>query len=68
MLRRIFVPRTTEVTGGWRKLYNGGFRACIISQCYEGDETEADVIGEQGARMGEKGTDILWKYLCERRL
>jgi hypothetical protein len=22
VLRRIFVPKTEEVTGGWRKLYN----------------------------------------------
>jgi hypothetical protein len=32
VLRRIFGPKTDEVTGDWRKLYNEGLHNCTLRQ------------------------------------
>jgi hypothetical protein len=55
MLRRIFLPETDEVTGGWRKLHNEELHDLYSSQSIIRIK-KSKIMGWAGhvARMGEE--------------
>jgi hypothetical protein len=69
VLKKIFAPKSDEVTGGWRKLHNEELRDLYSSPSII-RIIESRRIGWAGhvARMGRRGTriDYWWKSQRER--
>jgi hypothetical protein len=69
MLRRIFGPKTDEVTGEWRKLYNEELHDLYSSpSVIRINKSKRMRWGWHVARMGRRGTrvDYWWESRRER--
>jgi hypothetical protein len=59
VLRRIFGPKSNEVTGEWRKLHKEEFRDLYSSPCIIRMQVEENEMGSEYSTNGEEEEHVL---------